>query len=155
MAINPSSPVTGGAQTGLTSPTYTLVADSFPGPNGKQWAVSALGGTQAGVDVNLASKPFTLAVVKPRNFQILGTPNPATGLIASIPENIFKVITRKGAQPALNQPPRVSMIRTDINIVSGTENYSTNEILAMLSLHIGALNQLSAEIGAMVKTNTF
>lgn len=50
MTIALSSPVTGGAQTGFTSPTYTLTADTPPaGSGGKQYAATALGGTQAGV----------------------------------------------------------------------------------------------------------
>jgi len=37
-----SSPVTGAAQTGLTSPTYTVTADTPPDANAKQYAVTAL-----------------------------------------------------------------------------------------------------------------
>jgi hypothetical protein len=49
MSISVTSPITGGAQTGLTSPTYTVVTDTAPPGNpGKQVAVTALGGTQAG-----------------------------------------------------------------------------------------------------------
>lgn len=36
-----TSPVTGSAQTGFTSPTYTITADKFPGNNGVQYAITA------------------------------------------------------------------------------------------------------------------
>lgn len=60
MAYSPSSPVTGGTQTGLTSPTYTLTADIAPSALGKQHAVTALGGTQTGVRTSSAADPFTV-----------------------------------------------------------------------------------------------
>jgi len=72
MTISYTNPVTGAAQTGLTSPTYTLVADIAPDVNGRQWAVSALGGTQTGVRTHSASDPFTITVMRPKVFQSLG-----------------------------------------------------------------------------------
>lgn len=52
MTISLTTPVTGAAQTGLTSPTYTHVVDTPPNAYTKQYAVTALGGTQTGVDVH-------------------------------------------------------------------------------------------------------
>ena len=61
MAISLTSPITGAAVTGLTSPTYTVAVDTPPNTWSKQWAVTALGGTQTGVDTSSsASRPFTL-----------------------------------------------------------------------------------------------
>jgi hypothetical protein len=42
MTIALTTPVTGTAQTGLTSPTYTVVADTPPNAYSKQYAVTAL-----------------------------------------------------------------------------------------------------------------
>jgi hypothetical protein len=64
MSFAPTSPVTGAAQSGLTAPTYTLTADVAPAQNAKQYAVTALGGTQTGVISHSVAAPFTLAMFR-------------------------------------------------------------------------------------------
>jgi len=81
MAFAPASPVTGAPITGFTSPTYTLIADTAPDVNGKAYAVSALGGTQAGVVVSSSSYPFTLLFTRPKVIRQL----PALGLNGRLP----------------------------------------------------------------------
>lgn len=139
MSFTPSSPVTGAAVTGLTTPTYTLVADIAPNQNGKQYAVSALGGTQTGVDVNTVSKPFTLTFFRPPVLRVLPQANPVTGIIRDVPMNVYKLITRKGASPAVNQNPIVARITTTIEVPAGTDTYEPEELRAMLSLHAGTI----------------
>jgi len=147
MAISPSTPVTGSAQTGFTSPTYTLTADTSPAPNGKQWAVTALGGTQTGVDVHSVSKPFTVSFFKPANLNTLPQANVSTGVIKNIRNNVYKLITRKGAVPAPYQAPIVAILKTELSIPAGTDTYEPEEIRAAISAHIGVLSQISAGIG--------
>lgn len=137
MAFSPSSPVTGAAVTGLTSPTYTITADVAPSINGKQFAVTALGGTQTGVDVNSVSKPFTLTFYRPAQLRSLPQANPVTGVIKDIPNNTYKLITRKGAMPSVNQVPRNVIITTTIEVPAGTETYEVEEVRAALSAHFG------------------
>lgn len=137
MSFAPSSPVTGAAVTGLTSPTYTLVADTAPSINGKQYAVSALGGTQTGVDVNTVSKPFTLSFFRPAVLRPLPQANPVTGIIKNVPMNSYKMITRKGAVPSTNQVPITARITTTIEAPAGSESFEPEELKAMLSLHFG------------------
>lgn len=146
MAFSLSSPVTGGAQTGLTSPTYTLVADSPPVPHSKQWYVSALGGTQTGVDVHQLSKPFTIAVFKPASAKALPVMN-QNGVIYNIPNNTTKVVTRKGVLPLAGQPNKNLLITTVIECPAGADLADPEDIRAAMSLHIGALNQQSAGLG--------
>lgn len=152
MAITPSSPVTGSTVTGFTSPTYTLVADVAPSNNSKQYAVSALGGTQANVDVHSVSKPFTVSVFRPVVLKTLPQANVTTGVIKNIPVNTYKVITRKGAVPSVNQAAIVCRITTIIDVPAGTDTYEPEELKAMLSLHIGVLNQTSAGISDTLTT---
>lgn len=133
----PASPVTGATVAGLTTPTYTLVTDVAPSINGKQFAVSALGGTQTGVDVNSVSKPFTLSFFRPSTLRTLPQANPLTGVIKNIPVNSYKLITRKGAAPAVNQVNLVPRITTMIEIPAGVDTYEPEEIRAMISLHFG------------------
>lgn len=144
---NPTSPVSGAAQTGLTTPTYTLTADAAPTPQGKQHAVTALGGTQTGVTAHSISVPFTTNFVRPAAFKLLGVPNPVTGRIASIPRNIWNLITRKGVLPAANQPAVPMMVRTIVEIPAGADSYDPANVRAALSLHIGILQQQAAGFG--------
>lgn len=139
MSFNPSSPVTGAAVTGLTTPTYTLTTDIAPNQNGKQYAISALGGTQTGVDVNTVSKPFTMTFFRPPVLRVLPQANPVTGIIRDVPMNTYKLITRKGAAPAANQNPIVARITTTIEVPAGVDTYEPEEIRAMLSLHAGTM----------------
>lgn len=137
MPFAPASPVTGAAVTGLTTPTYTLTADTPPNINGKQYAVSALGGTQTGVDVNSVSKPFTIAFFRPPVLRTLPQANPVTGVIKNVPLNTYKFNTRKGAAPAVNQSIMVPKITTVIEVPAGVDTYEPEEIRAMISAHFG------------------
>lgn len=154
MAITISSPVTGGAQTGFTSPTYTVVDDMAPSPNGKQKYVSAAGGTQVGVVVHSVSNPFTATIFRPQTLRVLPSANPLTGVIKQIPNNTYKVITRKGLIPAAGQNPVVAPMVTTIPIPAGSDTYDPANIRAMISLHIGLLNQISASLGDSTVTGT-
>lgn len=137
MAFSPSSPITGATISGFTSPTYTIVADTAPNINGKQYAVTVAGGTQAGVDVNTVSKPFTVTFFRPPQLRTLPPANPVTGVVKNIPVNVYKLITRKGALPSANQQIQVANITTIISVPAGTDTYEPEEIKAMLSAHFG------------------
>ncbi len=152
MTFAVTSPVTGSAQTGLTSPTYTLTADTPPNVNSKQWAVTALGGTQAGVDVHAASKPFTLTAQRPANIRIAPTPN-ANNVIGNSPRNVYSVIVRKGVTPVTGQAPQTLTLRCDLSVVAGADVVEPEDIRAALSLLIGALSQQSAGLGDTLINN--
>lgn len=147
MAISVTSPVTGAAQTGFTSPTYTLVSDIAPSINGKQWAVSALGGTQAGVTTHSVASPFTISAFRPQVLKGLGKANPVTGLIANVPNNTYKVITRKGVTPLAGQPVRNLTITSTIEVPAGADLADPSNVRAALSAHIGSLSQQAAGVG--------
>jgi len=137
MSFAPASPITGAAVTGLTTPTYTILTDVAPNINGKQFAISALGGTQTGVDVNSVSKPFSISFFRPAQLRTLPQANPVTGVIKNVPVNTYKLITRKGAQPAANQSLLVAKITTIIEVPAGTDTYEPEELRAMISAHFG------------------
>jgi hypothetical protein len=149
MITIPSS-LTGAAQTGFTSPAYTTTVDTPPDVNSKQNAVTAISGTQTGVEVHAVSKPFTLTVTRPRNPAVLGKPNPTTGLISSVPFNTYKVLTRKGVLPLAGQPNAVMLIRTEIQIPAGADTADVANVRAALSAHIGLLSNQSAGVGDTV-----
>lgn len=145
--FNPSTPITGAAQTGLTSPTYTIVEDSAPSSNAEQYAITALGGTQTGVETHSVSRPFTVTMFRPASFKALGLPNPVTGVVASVPRNVFKVITRKGVVPLSGQSPVVMLVTTEISVPAGADDADPESVRAALSAHFGTLWAESAGIG--------
>lgn len=148
MSISVTSPITGSAQTGFTSPTYTVITDTAPPGNpGKQVAVSATGGTQVGVTVHSVASPFTLNFTRPGNLKVLGSPNPVTGVIANVPMNTYKHITRKGVTPLTGQPFKVMIMTTTIDVPAGADTADPANVRACISAHIGAITQQSAGLG--------
>jgi len=147
MSWSPTSPITGAAQTGFTSPTYTHVADVAPDVNGKQVAVTALGGTQTGATIHSVASPFTITFVRPKVFKSLGKTNPVTGLLPSVPKNQFKVIVRKGVLPLAGQPYALMNISITMDIPAGADVADPANIRAAISAAIGALSQQSAGVG--------
>lgn len=146
MSFAPSSPVTGTAQTGFTAPTYTLAADTPPDVNAKQYAITALGGTQAGVTTHSVSAPFTLSMFKPKVFKTLKPVN-GQNVLPEVPFNTFKVITRKGVLPLAGQSARNMTVTTVIELPAGSDTADAPNVRAALSAHIGALSAQSAGIG--------
>jgi hypothetical protein len=144
--FDPSSPVTGGSQTGFTSPTYTLTDDLAPNANGKQVAVTAVGGTQTGVTTHSVSSPFTITFTRPKTLKTLGMPN-SNGYISSVPRNLYKLIVRKGVTPAADQPAQVMLAECYIHVPAGADTYDAANVRAALSAMIGTLTAESAGIG--------
>lgn len=147
MAVTLTSPITGAAQTGLTSPTYTHVTDVAPDSNGRQVAVTALGGTQTGVITHSVAAPFTITAVRPKVFKSLGKANPVTGLISNVPKNVYKCLTRKGVLPLAGQPYQTMLITTVIEVPAGADLADAPNVRAALSAHFGAIAQQSAGFG--------
>nr|UJQ84979.1 MAG: hypothetical protein 2 [Leviviridae sp.] len=147
MAWSLTSPITGGAQTGFTAPTYTHVADTAPDVNGKQVAVTALGGTQTGATAHSVSSPFTITYVKPKTNKVLGKPNPVTGLLPSVPMNVHKLILRKGVLPLAGQPFSTLVATLTLSVPAGSDTADPANIRAALSALVGAISQQSAGMG--------
>ncbi len=137
-----SSPITGFSQPSLTSPTYTLVADTAPSLNGKQWAVSALGGTQTGVDANNVSAPFTISffrpsVIKTADAGVLS----AAGIIANIPMNKYSLISRKAVAVNDSGGMGIARVETIFHIPVNASIEDQASIEALISSHVGAIQQ--------------
>lgn len=147
MTINVTSPVTGSAQAGLTSPTYALTVDTPPSSSAKQMAVTSLGGTQAGVLTHSVASPFTITASRPAVFKLLPIVDRASGVLRNVPKNAFKVLTRKGVIPLAGQLPQIMMVETIITVPAGADLADPNSVRACLSAHIGALSQQSIGIG--------
>lgn len=147
MALGFPATITGSAQTGFTSPTYGLVADSAPDQYGLQRAVSVVGGTQAGVDAHSTSRPFTLTWVRPRKMKVLAY-NPTTQLvIRDGGNNVWHLLVRKGMTVAPNQPPRIGWCKFECGVPAGADINDPACVRAMVSACIGEVTAWSAEIG--------
>jgi len=140
-----SGAVTGGAQTGFTSPTYTVTSDVAPDVNGKQYAVTALGGTQTGVTAHSVASPFTLTYWRPKIYKVLGIVQ--NGVVAQVPMNVHKLITRKGVTPLAGQSIKPLVITTIAEIPAGSDTADPANVRAAWSAHIGALSNQSSGIG--------
>lgn len=151
MAITIPLSVTGGAQTGFTAPTYTTVVDTPPDISAKQNVVTALGGTQAGVTAHSVASPFTLTVWRPKALKVLPAVNPITGVLGSVPKNVYSVITRKGVLPLANQPFETFTIESRLAMPAGADTADIANCRAAISAHIGMLNGISAGLGDTVQ----
>ncbi len=139
MSFNPSTPITGAAVPGFTSPTYTLTTDTSPAANAKQYAITAVGGTQTGVDAHSVSKPFTLTAFRPERLKAMPAPNAVTGKYpTNRGSNKYRILTRKGVNAAADAPAMV-IIETIITVPVGSDSYEPEDVKAAVSLHIGAL----------------
>lgn len=153
MSFTPDSSIAGTAYTGVASPTFTLTADSPPAVNAKQWAVSALGGTQTGVTANSISSPFTVSVWKPAVSKQIPAPNALTGLRGSIPMNQSKIIVRKGGNAASGVPV-IAIFRGTWDIPAGMDSYEPAQVLAMQSFIEGLFSEEAGEWGQTLITGT-
>lgn len=152
MTIAYSSPVTGTAVTGLTSPTYTIADGGQPESNAKSWYVTALGGTQTNVRVHAVSDPFTLSFWKPKSLRTLAPPNAITGRYGNIGNNEYSQVVRKGVNYASGQPPLTAMSRFIWTVPAGADSFDQPNLLALLSLGLGAAVQQANGIADAMKT---
>jgi len=133
-----SGSINGQTVTGLTSPTYTLAADIAPALNAKQWLVSALGGTQTGVNTHSVSYPFTATVFRPLVPKQAPAPNKSTGIIVNNPVNQYKIVVRKGGffNTAVTQLATMISIET-ISIPANMDAVDKPEVAAFISFKAG------------------
>ncbi len=140
MTWSPDSSITGGTITGYTSPTFTQVDDTAPAVNAKQKTVTALGGTQGSATANSASRPFTATFYRPAVVRPLPPPNPVTGLRGSVPNNLYKLVIRKGGYAAADVPAQI-VFRGEFSIPAGMDTYNPDEIKSFTSYLVGLLNE--------------
>lgn len=151
MTITVNSPITGSSQTGLTSPTYTCVADTPPAANIRQWAITALGGTQTGVSASSASAPFILRAQRPLVYKGLSPLSP-NGVLRSVPRNTLKMGVLKSVIPLAGQAPVIGQLWLNFDVPAGAAEADANSLMAMLSVLLGWLSNQSAGIGDAART---
>jgi hypothetical protein len=136
-----TSPVTGAAISGLTSPTYTLTSDSSDNNAEKTYAVTALGGTQTGVNTHTTERAFLIKGTKPKKPYTLSTV-PVGQLRRSIPKNLYKHSTIKDVLvDAATGERSDAFITTSFRIPVGAILADEANINAAFSVHVGTLTQ--------------
>ncbi len=139
----------------LTSPTYTIAVDTPLDPScQKAWYVSALGGTQNGVEIQNAANPFQLVIAKPKAFKLPSASVLDTaGFVANAPVNEYKLITRKGVKlNGVGGSARV-LLETRFVVPVNSPNADLANCQAALSLHTGAIWQNPTQFWTMINTN--
>lgn len=154
MAFSLTSPVNGAAQSGFSAPTYTLTADTPPNYNAKQWAVSAVGGTQVGVIPHSVAAPFTIAMFRPQVLKTLAPVDPVTGVLRQVSMNTYKVVVRKGVVPLAGQAYKPLIVTLMIEVPAGSDLADAPNVKAAMSLAVGAAWQQAAGIGDTTLTGT-
>jgi len=144
--FSPDSSITGAAQTGLTSPTYTLASDLAPDVNTRQYVVTALGGTQTGARESTAGDPFTLTLKK-TPYKALPAKNPVNGSYGNVPLNRVEQLFRKGLKIDSAGTIRNGNVRVIVELPAGSETNDAVNIRALWSFVIGLLTEESADIG--------
>jgi hypothetical protein len=145
MAFTPTSPVTGAAVSGLTSPTYTLTADTAPSANGKQYAVTTLGGTQTGARTHSISSPFTMTFFKdpaPKQLPALN----ANGQLGSVPMVKHRLVLRQGQLPLAAQAYKTAVCRVEWDQPAGADVADVVQQKAFVSILGGTLYANANEI---------
>jgi hypothetical protein len=122
------------------------VADVAPDVNGVARAVTALGGTQTGVEVSSPSNPFTILATRPKVLRTLPSLL-ANGQLPSVPKNTWTVSARKGVDVLSGQPKQVMLMKLEISVPAGADTADPESVRAGLSLLIGALWEQSDQLG--------
>jgi len=135
-----TSPIAGPNVADLVTPTYTLTADQALEKNQKAYVVSAIGGTQANVEIHSAASPFQVIVSRPKDFKYPSSAILASeGYLANAPVNEYKVITRKGGAINSGTGSARILIETRIVVPVGNPDSDSANLSAAVSAHVGAL----------------
>jgi hypothetical protein len=128
--------------------------DTPPASNGKQVYISALGGTQTGVDIHTVSNPFTLSMFRPGKIATLDPVDPNTGQLKKVPFNRYTLIGRKGLLPLAGQARKPGWIRIEVAIPAGAETADAPALAALHSMTFGAAYALAQEIYNTARTGS-
>lgn len=151
-----STPITGAAVTGLTSPTYTLVLDGGGEQNQLAYIISALGGTQTNVQTHNVLTPFQLIETRPKVVRsAVNIPATAIGLQTQVPVNEHRLMTRKGVAVNGSGAYARAFIETRFVVPGPAVYYDLSNLKAMLSCHVGALVQDPDKIINMITNGGF
>lgn len=144
MAFTPTTPVTGQVISPLAAPTYTLATDTPLSIFEKQWLVSALGGTQAGVVAHTADRPFTIRSKRPSKIKnlVISAYNGIVAVYKSVPINQYDILVNtRGKIDSTGTTFGPIRCRLTIDAAAGIPANDVPQLTAALSLLLGACVQ--------------
>lgn len=154
MAFTPTTPVTGAAVVGKTNPTYTITEGDQPSLVSRQWYVSAVGGTQMGVDIHTREAPFTVAFFRPGALAPMPGVGP-NGLLGKVTRDVWKLVFRKGGTPSVGSDfipfYKPDIIRVELDFSTLRDDVQRG---ALISMAFGFLFQNSAAIESAISNGT-
>lgn len=151
--FSPDTSITGGLQSNLSSPTYTLATDTADALS-KSYAVTGLGGTQTGVRAHTAGDPFNLTIRRER-YKARPSINPVSGQYPNVPLNRTELVVTKGLKIDSSGTIRPARFRLIAEIPAGAESNDSINIEAMTSFLVGTLNEESADFGQTLIAGLF
>jgi len=158
MGITVTSPITGAPMSGLTSPTFTMSVDQAPTPYGKQWAATALGGTQTGVLAHSIFLPFTVNFVRPVAYKAIVNPG-AVVVERAAQKNQWKIITRKGVfisgTNISNAFVGIAISDESVSIPVGGETNDPLSVKSFLSMKFGLMWTNGTQFADAITTGIF
>jgi hypothetical protein len=116
-------------------------ADVAPNASSKQWAVTAIGGTQTGVDTGTsAARPWTLTFSRPSNIRQLNAVD-GNNQLRNVAMNRYVARQRKGMTPLAGQASKAAIFETQFSVPAGADTADVANVKAAFSCYIGALWQ--------------
>lgn len=153
MPITLTGTFAGSAQTGLTNPTYTAVADTAPTYNGKQSAVTSLGGTQTGVSTHTPAVPFTVTFVRPAVLKTVAPTRTNSNQLLANNRNKYLLMIRKGGLLVPSSDIYgTSIFRGEWDIPAGMDTAAAPELRAQASILMGLIDALAENLGDALVT---
>jgi hypothetical protein len=143
---------------GFVAAVYNSDLDVAPDPS---TGISAFlssknsGTVPAEVKYHSVSSPFTVTVERPKFLKTLGNLlNAVTGIYGKVPENVYRIRTRKGVMIAANNVPRIMYVETTIRVPAGSDVYDIPNIRAALGVHFGLCHAEANHISPAVLNGT-
>lgn len=147
----PTAAITAG---GLTAATYTFTADMASDLRSKVYVVTAVGGTQSGVNTHTVDSPKQFIVKKPATFLQPSSYNVTTGRYGKVPKNVTRVIGRGSANVATGQVELIPMT-LDIGIPAGAFTFDRPNVEASVLMFLAALYDQKEEIVAALRDGLY
>lgn len=147
----PTAAITAGS---LTAATYTFTADMASDLRSKVFVVSAIGGTQTGVNTHSVDAPKQFIVKKPAQFLQPSSYNSTTGRYGKVPKNVTRVIGRGSANVAAGQVELIP-ITMDIGIPAGSMTYDRPNVEASVLAFIAGLYDQKEELIAALRDGLY
>lgn len=138
MSINLVGPTAAITTNNVIAGTYTFAEDMANDNRTRVYVVSAIGGTQTGVNLHTVDAPKQVMFKRPAQFLQPSAFNTVSGRYGRVPKNVTRVIGRGSCNVAAGQVEIIQM-STDIGIPAGGVTFDRANVEASVAMYIAAL----------------